>query len=158
MRVAGVVVGILLVSVPVTAQERASAVGVPPAPAYALTESAQLPVFTNQSLTTPRPEAISGKRGVLVPLYVSFAVLQALDMKSTRTALGEGAREANPVMTGMVGSPVAFFALKAATGAAVVLATEKLRPRNRIAAIATMAALNSAYAMIVTHNYAAAGR
>jgi hypothetical protein len=71
-----------------------------------------------------------------VPLYVSFAVLQTLDMKSTRTAIGDGAREANPVMTGVVGSPAAFFALKAATGAAVVFAAEKMRPRNRVAAMA----------------------
>jgi hypothetical protein len=79
-------------------------------------------------------------------------------MKSTRTAIGDGAHEKNPVMSGMVGSPAAFLALKAASGAAVIFATEKMRPRNRIAAIATMAALNSAYVMIVTHNYTAAGR
>jgi hypothetical protein len=143
VRVAGVVVGILLASTPVFAQEYAGI---------------QMPAFTNPSLTAPAPEAVSGKRGVLVPLYVSFAVLQALDMKSTRTAIGDGAREANPVMTGVVGSPAAFFALKAATGAAVVFAAEKMRTRNRVAAMATMAALNSLYATIVTHNYAVAGR
>src|SRR2546423_864697 len=152
MRVAGVMLGMLLASVPVSAaaQDLVTAVGmgeVPPTPAYALTESAQQALFTNQSLLAPA--AVSGKRGVLIPMYVSFAVLQALDMQSTHTALGEGGREANPVMTRMVGNPVAFFALKAATGAAVIFATEKMRPRNRIAAIATMAALNSVYASIV---------
>lgn len=95
-------------------------------------------------------------RGALVPLYVSFAALQALDVQSTRTALDRGGREANPVMAGVVGSPVAFVALKAATGAAVIYASEKMRRRSRVGALVTMAALNGLYATIVMHNYAAA--
>ena len=128
-----------------------------------LAEAAPQLAFAAQPVAAPvTASAADGtrtRRGVLLPLYVSFGVLQALDFQSTRTALGDGsAREANPMMNGVVGSPVGFVALKAATGAAVIFATEKMRPRNRIAAIATMAALNGLYATIVSHNYAVARR
>ena len=46
VRVAGVVVGILLASTPVFAQEYAGI---------------QMPAFTNPSLTAPAPEAVPGK-------------------------------------------------------------------------------------------------
>jgi hypothetical protein len=97
-------------------------------------------------------------RGLLVPLYVSFAALQALDVQSTSAALDRGGREANPVMAGVVGSPVAFVALKAATGAAVIYASERMRRRSRIGALVTMAALNGLYATIVMRNYGVAAR
>lgn len=45
-----------------------------------------------------------------------------------------------------------MVAVKAGVNAAVILATERLAKRNRVAAVATMVALNSAYAMIVRHN------
>ena len=132
-------------------------------PAFMLAEATPPMAFAAQPVAAPitasAADVSSTRRGVLMPLYVSFGVLQALDFQSTRTALGAGSgREANPVMNGVVGSPVGFVALKAATGAAVIFAAEKMRPRNRVAAIATMAALNGLYASIVSHNYAVARR
>ena len=89
----------------------------------------------------------------LVPLYIAFVGLQALDVHSTFSALEGGAREANPMVRGALGSPAGLFLLKAGTAAGVVLITEKLWPRNRTAAVITMIALNSAYATIAAHNY-----
>ena len=106
----------------------------------------------------PADNVQAQSRGVLVPLYVSFAALQALDVQSTTTALARGGREANPVMAGVVESPVAFVALKAATGAAVIYASEKMRRRSRIGALVTMAVLNGLYTTIVMRNYAVSGR
>ena len=104
--------------------------------------------------TTAAPEP-SG-RGVIIPLYASFAVLQALDVHSTLTALDRGAREGNPALAAAAGVPVAFIALKAGLGTAVILLAERVRRRSRMGAIVVMAAIDSAYAFVVRHNYAAA--
>ena len=94
----------------------------------------------------------------LVPLYVAFVGLQALDVHSTFSALEGGAREANPMVRSALGNPAGLFLLKAGTAAGVVLVSEKLWPRNRTAAVITMIALNSAYATIAAHNYRTAQR
>jgi hypothetical protein len=106
-----------------------------------------------QELRTPheRPPA-------LVPLYVSFATLQALDAHSTMTALEHGARETNPLVRGAMSMPAGMVALKAGTAVGVIYLTEKLWKRNRVAAVLTMVALNSAYATIAAHNYQAVQR
>jgi hypothetical protein len=93
------------------------------------------------------------KRGILVPLYASFAALQALDAHSTLRALDAGATEANPLLGGIAHKPAALLAVKAAVAASTIYLVEKVRVRNRGAAIALMAALNSVYATLVAHNY-----
>ena len=99
-------------------------------------------------------EPSRGSRGVILPLYVSFAALQALDVHSTLRALTrDGAREANRLMAGVVRSPVAFLALKAAGGAGIIYLTERVWKRNRTGAIVLMAAFNSLYAAVVANNY-----
>src|SRR5215210_2775080 len=82
----------------------------------------------------------------LVPMYVAFAALQGLDAHSTMSALGDGARESNPVVRSALDVPAGLFLLKSGTAAGVVLLNEKIWPRNRAAAVITMIALNSAYA------------
>jgi hypothetical protein len=95
----------------------------------------------------------------LVPLYVSFAGLEALDIHSTYRALHTpGARESNPVARTIVDSPAAFTAIKLATSASFVLATEKMWKNHRVAALAFAAAGNAAMAAIVAHNYRLPGR
>lgn len=99
-------------------------------------------------------EPASGERpALLLPLYVTFAGLQALDVHSTLNATATGARETNPVVRGALSSPAGLVLLKAGSGAAVVLLSEKLWRRNRAAALVTMVALNSAYITIAAHNY-----
>ena len=98
------------------------------------------------------PRAASGP-GAILPLYASFAALQALDYHSTRSALRHDARESNPVMAGLVNRPAAFLAVKAATAAGVIYLTERLRSRSRVAAYVLMGAVNSLYAAVVVHNY-----
>jgi hypothetical protein len=86
-----------------------------------------------------------------------MAALQTMDVASTRKALSHGgAYEANPVFGAIGGSLPAAIALKAGATAGIILLTERVRKTNRAAAIATMVALNSAYATIVAHNCAAA--
>ncbi|MQA28413.1 MAG: hypothetical protein GEU82_01040 [Luteitalea sp.] len=105
--------------------------------------------------TAPLRPSPAARPSGLVPLYVSFGVLQALDMHSTHRALTAGGSEGNPVVSALQ-SPLAMGALKVGATAGIIVLTEKLRKNNRIAAIVTMVALNSGYAMIVSHNYSIA--
>ncbi len=100
-----------------------------------------------------RPASNPDDRGILVPLYASFAALQALDAHSTLRALDAGATEANPLMGGIARKPAALLAVKAGVAATTIYLVEKVRVKSRGAAIALMAVLNSAYATIVAHNY-----
>ena len=91
----------------------------------------------------------------MLPLYASFAGLQALDAHSTVRALQNGGSEANPLMRGLADRPAALYAVKAGVAASAILLTERLRPRHRVGAVALMAALDSLYTMVVVHNYRA---
>jgi len=98
------------------------------------------------TLSEPRPAS-------LVPLYASLVTLQVLDIHSTAYALSRGAVEANPAMQGVVGNPVGFAAMKAASTAGIIFATEKIRKKNKAAAVGLMIATNSAMVWVVQHNY-----
>jgi hypothetical protein len=95
---------------------------------------------------------------VLPTLYAITAVTQALDAHSTMTALGRGAREANPLMQGVATNGGALLAVKAGIAAGSVFVAEKMWRRNRAGAIATMVALNAVTAAIAAHNYRVASR
>ena len=104
------------------------------------------------------PHRSNGRRAI-VPLYVSFAALQALDIHSTLIALDRGGtHEANPLMAGIVERPAALVAVKAATGAGIIYLTERVRKHSRTGALVMMAAFNSLYATIVASNYRVASR
>ena len=94
----------------------------------------------------------------LVPLYVSFATLQGLDIHSTLRAAEFGGREANPIVGGMLGSPAAFVAAKVGMTASIYFVSERLWKRHKTAAVLTMIALNSTYGAVVAHNYAVEAR
>ena len=89
---------------------------------------------------------------VLPALYASYAVLQAYDVYSTKQGLARGGREANPLMTGVVGSTSAFIAMKAVVGAGTVVAAERLWKTNKPAAIAVMVAANGVAAIVAARN------
>ena len=94
----------------------------------------------------PRPAA-------LIPLYASFAVLQVLDLHSTAYAIERGAVESNPAMKGFVDNTAAMTALKAAGTAGLIFASEKLRTKNKAAALGLMIGSNLAMTWVVQHNY-----
>ena len=95
----------------------------------------------------------------LVPLYATFIALQGMDIHSTRRGISSGAAtEANPLMKGVAGNTGALLAVKAASTAGVIFGVEKLRKKNRVAAIALMVVINSATAYVVQHNYSVASK
>jgi len=117
-------------------------------------------VEANGQAPTPLPAApapsvrlAEQRPGALLPLYASFVMLQALDLHSTRYALDRGAVEGNPVVKGLTGTTVGMAAVKAAGTAGVIFVNEKLRARNKAAAVGLMIATNSMLAWVVQHNY-----
>ena len=90
---------------------------------------------------------------MMTSLYVSTATMQALDVHSTLKAFSTGAVEANPLMTGVTKNPAAFIALKAGVAASTIMAARQMAKHNKVAAVVTLVAVNSVYAMVVSHNY-----
>jgi hypothetical protein len=79
--------------------------------------------------------------------------MQALDVHSTLSAFRAGAVEGNPLMAGVTRNRAAFMAVKAGVAVSTVLAARQLARRNKVAAVVTLVAINSAYAFVVNHNY-----
>ena len=105
---------------------------------------------TNRRVLTPiEPE----RPPLLVPLYVSFGVLQAMDAHSTFVALGSGAREQNPIVSPFARNPAALVTMKAATTLGTIVLAEALRRRHPVKAMVMMAVVNVAYGAIVAANY-----
>jgi uncharacterized protein DUF5658 len=129
----------------------------PPAPAFHefTTESADPPEAPVPSRASKAP---LDRPAMLGPMYLSFAALQALDIHSTLRAPDFGAREVNPLVGGLLASPAAFVATKAAVTAGLIYVTERLRRQHPRAAVLMMIGLNSAYAVVVTRNYVTEAR
>jgi hypothetical protein len=89
-----------------------------------------------------------GRPPLLVPMYVSLIALQSADAALTVRGLDLGLRERNPLMRGGVGMTVT----KVLGTATVMLVTEKMWRRNRLAAIATIVAANMVSGAVVWHN------
>lgn len=123
------------------------------APAVRLADADQIPMAP---IVAQRPKL--GKSGLLNSLYASTVLMQGLDVHSTLKAFGAGAVEGNPLMSGVTKNRAAFIATKATIAAVTILATRKLAKKHKVAAVITLIAVNSAYAMIVRHNYNLARR
>ena len=90
----------------------------------------------------------------MMPLYGSLVALQGLDIHSTRRGMSSGkTREANPVMSPVVGNGAAFVAVKAAATAGAIWAAEKLWKKHPRRAVIFAVLLNATMAAVVTHNY-----
>jgi hypothetical protein len=136
---------------PVFAADAADVTTPAPAPrdlsaAVASAPAQSAPSFATNTISTGRPN-------VLVPMYAMAFALQGYDAYSTLSALKGGAREANPMMQSVVGSPVAFTAVKVGTAAATFMASERLwKSHHRTAAVAVMAVSNIGMAMVAANN------
>jgi len=100
-----------------------------------------------------KPSFDPNRNKMLLPLYASTAILQALDVHSTMQVLKYGGGEGNPMLQGIVANRPAFIAAKAAVAASTIYAVSRIGKRSKLGAIVTTAAINSVYAMVVSHNY-----
>lgn len=95
---------------------------------------------------------------LLKSMYATTAVMQALDVHSTLRAFKAGAVEGNPLMSGITKNRLAFVATKAAVAASTMVAARQIAKRSKVGAVISLVAINSAYAMVVSHNYKLARR
>ena len=117
----------------------------------------QLTVQTPQRLQFPPvPPSRPERPAALMPLYTSFAALQGLDIYTTRRALDNGAREANPLMRSAVERDSTMIAMKAAGSVVAIWATERLWKKKRgKLAVASGVILNVVSGLVVMNNYRA---
>jgi hypothetical protein len=105
------------------------------------------PLAPIRPLDMPRPAP-------LVPLYMTFAALQVLDIDSTVEALDRGYRESNPLMQPVSGNRGAMLAVKAGVTLGTIMLVERVwKGRHRRAAVLTMIGVNVGYGLIVASNY-----
>ena len=101
------------------------------------------------SVRTPR----MGRGSLLPTLYVSLSALNALDAHATTTGVRRGAVEANPLMRGVAGNPVATWAVKGGVTAASIVVAERLwRQNRRASAVAVMIISNGMMAAVAARN------
>jgi hypothetical protein len=113
------------------------------------TANASAAIVPAPMLRHAQPAATSA----LYSLYATTAIMQALDVRSTLTAFQSGAVEGNPLMSQITKSRAGFVAMKAGIAASTILSAHQMAKHNKVAAIVTLVAVNSAYAVIVSHNY-----
>jgi uncharacterized protein DUF5658 len=94
----------------------------------------------------------------LVPLYATLAMLQGLDIYSTKSAMSRGAVEANPGMKAVAGNAWASTAVKAAATAGSIYFIERAWKQNRKGAVVLATVINAATAAVVAHNTQVSGR
>jgi hypothetical protein len=127
------VAALMLSAVPVAAAERPGSEPVAPSSAVAA-------AWAKES---------GGSSAAVRTLYATYGVVQGLDMVSTIVARNRGAVEANPAMQG---SYARGIAVKAAMGAATILAVRAIEKKSKKAAVITMIAANVATAVVVANN------
>jgi hypothetical protein len=91
---------------------------------------------------------------LLIGLYVSYGLLQALDAQSTIRALHSGAaREGNPLLSPFAAQPAALATFKLGLTGGTIYGIDRLYKSHRRLAMITLATINSGYACIVQRNY-----
>lgn len=122
--------------------------------ATSVTAPAAMPIAPEpQSISRPSFDYGSHAFKALLPFYASTAALQILDVRSTLQVIKLGGSEGNPMLRGLAAHPAMFVGVKAAVAAASIYSAQRLAKHSKVAAIATMVALNSVYGMVVAHNY-----
>jgi len=107
----------------------------------------QVPVDSNRS------ESGGERSRSLMPLYISTAALQVLDIHSTLQVFRAGGGEGNPIFRGLARNEGAFIAAKAAIAAGSLYAASRIAKRNRVGAVIALLGINGAYALVIAHNY-----
>lgn len=97
----------------------------------------------------------ASRPAILPALYAGSAALQAYDAYSTSVGLRHGAVEANPMMSGIVGTTATLLAVKAAVTTTTFLVSERLWKQHRRGhAVAVMVISNGLMAAVAARNHA----
>lgn len=99
------------------------------------------------------PDGELRRPAALLPIYISFAALQVLDVHSTLRGVDVGGSEMNPIVGGVGLNAPAQLAMKGAATAGVIYLSERLWKRQPMLAIVTMLAVDFVTLAIVANNY-----
>ena len=104
---------------------------------------------------TPEFKPKSARRSpLLIVLYVSYGILQALDAQSTIRALHSGSvREVNPLVRPFAGHPAALVGFKLGATAGTIYGIDRMYKSHPRRALITLAAINAGFAFVVARNY-----
>jgi len=94
-------------------------------------------------------------------LMITFGttyLVQMYDAYTTVKAIRAGARELNPILAPFSARPQAIVAVDLARATAISFAVRSIARRNKVAAIAVGAGINSAYLFVGIHNNSVANR
>ncbi len=100
----------------------------------------------------PRMAVRPERPAILPALYVSLGAMQMLDIVTTNQALKSGAREGNPMVSGIAGNSGAMIAYKTVMTIGTVIAVEKMWKKNRAGAIVMAVVANGVTAAVAAHN------
>jgi hypothetical protein len=92
---------------------------------------------------------------LFAPLYMGLVATQALDVHSTLRALNAGHREANPMMRWATSHPATLVSFKTAATIGTTFLLQRVRKEHPKRAVILLAAMDTAYAFVVAHNYSA---
>jgi len=103
----------------------------------------------------PESKPNSAQRSpLLIGLYVSHGILQALDAQSAiRTHRLGSAREVNPLVGPFAGQPAALMGFKGAATAGIIYGTDRVYKSHPRLALITLAAINAGFVCLVVRNY-----
>ncbi|SRR6266567_5405926 len=103
----------------------------------------------------PESKPKSAQRSpLLIGLYVSHGILQALDAQSAIRALHSGsAREVNPLVRPFAGQPALLVGFKSAATAGIIYGTARVYKSHPRLALITLAAINAGFVCLVVRNY-----
>jgi len=94
------------------------------------------------------------RSSLLIGLYISHGVLQALDAQATVRALHTGsAREGNPLVRPFASQPAALVAFKLALGAGIIYGVDRLHKSHPRLAATTLGVINAGYVYLVQRSY-----
>ena len=100
-------------------------------------------------------ESAPGKgiaNAAMMVTYSTAFVVQMYDAHTTIRAIDAGAREVNPLLGPFSSTPRTIIAIGLVRATAIDLALRSIAQRNKWAAVALGAGINSAYLMVAAHN------
>jgi hypothetical protein len=153
-RVVGLAFCLTALARPVHAQTDSLFISPDVAPVSASLEAPAPPLKIEAPGDLTRPK----RSPTFMAMQISFGALQVLEVVSTVRALNQGHQEGNALMRGVAGNPVALASVKGGAAVTTMLLARRVAKKNPLVAVAVMAAVNSAYSMIVVHNLRIAAR
>jgi len=91
---------------------------------------------------------------LLIGMYVSYGLLQALDAELTISALRAGrAHEGNPILSPFASNPAALAAFKLVLTGGTILGIDRSRKSHPKLAMVALTAINGGYAFVVLRDF-----